>query len=65
MFEVSKKQSIEQIYAQIEQELRHQYNLGYTPDRGANGASDYHKLQLTTKKKDLVVEARDGYYGSR
>ena len=65
MFEVSKKQSIEQIYAQIEQELRHQYNLGYTPDRGANGASDYHKLQLTTKKKDLVVEARDGYYGNR
>ena len=64
MFEVSKKESIEQIYAQIEQELRHQYNLGYTPDRGGNNASDYHKLQLTAKKKDLTVQARDGYYGN-
>jgi hypothetical protein len=32
LFEV-KKLPIEQIYAQIEEELRNQYGLGYTPDR--------------------------------
>ena len=32
-FEVSKKEPIDQIYKQIEEELRNQYNLGYTPDK--------------------------------
>ncbi len=59
MFEVSKKESIEEIYARIEEELRHQYSIGYTPDHSESG---YHKIHLTTKQKDLVVQARDGYY---
>ena len=63
MFEVSKKLSVEQIYAQIEDELRHQYNLGYTPDRKGADAVGYHKIVLTAKKKDMAVQARDGYYG--
>lgn len=63
MFEVSKKQSVEQIYAQIEDELRHQYNLGFTPNRSGADAPGYHKIHLTAKKKDLIVQARDGYYG--
>lgn len=65
MFEVSKKQPIDEIYSQIEDELRHQYNLGYTPDRVGTGDSGYHKIQLTMKKKDLVVQTREGYYGDR
>jgi VWFA-related protein len=62
-FEVSKKQSIDQIYASIEEELRNQYSLGYTPDK-ADAAPGYHKIHLTTTQKDLVVQARDGYYSS-
>ncbi|HVB55682.1 MAG TPA: VWA domain-containing protein [Candidatus Acidoferrales bacterium] len=58
MFEVSKKESIEEIYARIEEELHHQYSIGYTPDHSESG---YHKIHLTTKQKDLVVQARDGY----
>ena len=60
-FEVSKKQSIDQIYASIEEELRNQYSLGYSPDK-ADAASGYHKIHLTTTQKDLAVQARDGYY---
>jgi VWFA-related protein len=59
MFEVSKKQPIGEIYAQIQEELRNQYSLGYTPDRLESG---YHKIQLATRQKDLIVQARDGYY---
>ena len=59
MFEVSKKLPIEQIYAQIQEELRNQYSLGYTPDRITGG---YHKIRVETRARDLVVQARDGYY---
>jgi VWFA-related protein len=61
LFKVSKKVTVEKIYAEIEEELRNQYRLGYTPDQGAE--SGYHKIQLTTYNKDLVVQTRDGYYG--
>ena len=63
LFEVSKKETIEKIYADIEEELRNQYSLGYAPDKDAGPG--YHKIQLTVKQKDLVVQARDGYYSGR
>ena len=60
-FEVSKKQPVSQSFAQIEEELRNQYNLGYTPEK-TDSSGGYHKILLTTKQKDLVVRTRDGYY---
>ncbi|HEU5233040.1 MAG TPA: VWA domain-containing protein [Terriglobales bacterium] len=60
MFEISKKQPIDQIYSQIEQELRNQYSLGYTPDH--NGTESYHKIHLASKEKNDIVQTRDGYY---
>ena len=59
-FEVSKKETVDKIYSQIEEELRNQYSIGYTPDK--NVGPGYHKLRVTTKQNDLVVQARDGYY---
>jgi VWFA-related protein len=64
MFEVSGRQSIDQIYAQIQDELRNQYNLGYTPDRAAGG-SEYRRIHVTTRRRDLRVQARESYYTSR
>src|SRR5437588_11046046 len=61
LFEVSKKQSVEQIYSQIIEELRNQYNLGYTPDH-VEARTGYHKIHLATRQKDLAIQARDGYY---
>ena len=55
MFEVSKKDPIEKIYAQIEEELRNQYSLGYTPNRAADAPSGYHKLHVATKEKPSVL----------
>lgn len=59
-FEVSKKESVDQIYKQIEEELRNQYNLGFTPDKATTAG--YHKITLTTNSKDYIVQAREGYY---
>jgi VWFA-related protein len=61
LFEVTKKQSVAQIYGQIAEELRAQYRLGYTPDQ-ATASEGYHQIDLTTHKKDLLIQTRDGYY---
>jgi VWFA-related protein len=65
MFVVSDKMPIDKIYAQIEDELRNQYNLGYTPDPNTESSSEYHHIKVTAKQKDLKVQAREGYYSSR
>ena len=58
-FEVSNKMPLDKIYDQIEEELRNQYSLGYTPDNPGGG---YHKIVVSVKRKNLTVRARDGYY---
>ncbi len=59
-FEVSKKQPLERVFERMEEELRNQYSLGYTPDRQAGG--EFRKIRLTTKQKGLLVQSTDGYY---
>jgi len=63
-FEVSKKQTVGEIYDSIVEELRTQYSMGYTPDKDS-ASSGYHHVQLAVKKKDLTVQTRDGYYADR
>lgn len=63
MFQVSKKEPLSRVYEQIEQDLRHQYSLGYTPDT-TTAQRGYRKIRLTTKQKGLIVQTREGYYAS-
>jgi VWFA-related protein len=63
-FEVSKKESIEDIYKTIGEELRNQYNLGFTPEK-ADAEPGFHKITVTTTQKDTTVQARDGYYSGK
>jgi VWFA-related protein len=63
-FGVSKKQNINQIFGIIENELRSQYNLGFVSDQAVR-VSEFRTLQLTVKRKDLVVQARDRYWAQR
>jgi VWFA-related protein len=64
LFEVSKKEPIDKIYSELQDELRNQYSLGYTPAKSDEGFG-YRKIVLTTKQKEFVVQARDGYYADR
>lgn len=63
-FEVSKKQTVGEIYTSISEELRTQYSLGYTPNK-IESAEGYHRIMLTAKGKDLSVQTRAGYYVDR
>jgi VWFA-related protein len=64
MFEVSKKETVANIFTEIGRELRSQYRLGYTPDADT-AAEGYHKIDLAFTSKDkskYTIQTRDGYY---
>jgi len=65
MFVVSPNNHVTQIYAQIQDELRNEYNLGYSPDRAVGDTADYRHITLAAKQKEYKVRAREGYYASR
>ena len=60
-YEVKKNQTIGDIYAEIEEALRNQYSIGYTPPRAAPDGK-YHRIKLIPKDRNLVVTTRNGYY---
>ena len=58
-FEVSKKLSIDQIYDRIEEELRNQYSLGYTPDR-TDAGTGFRRIAVTIKQKNMIAQTQQG-----
>jgi VWFA-related protein len=63
-FEAKKKDSFDEIYAQIGEELHGQYLLTYTPDKAASSddSDGFHKISLKAKDDKLQVITREGYY---
>src|SRR5207302_155947 len=62
-FKVTKKEPLGKVYADINDELRHQYSIGYTSDAAADNRAFRH-VHLATKQKGLIVNTREGYYPS-
>lgn len=60
-FEVTKKESISDIYTRIQEELRNQYSIGYVSDQ-TGGGGNFRHIVLTAKKSGLTVQAPQGYY---
>jgi len=60
-FEAKKKDNLDEIYGEIAEELRGQYQLTYTPDK-VDTDGGYHKIALKANKDDLIVVTREGYY---
>ncbi len=61
LFQVDRKNSLDAIFEQIQQEMRTQYAIGYTPTNGRKDGS-FRKIELRTANKDLKVQVRKGYY---
>jgi len=59
-FQVSKKMPLERVFSEIEEDLRNQYNLGYTSNHSEG--RDYRHIHVTTRQKGLAVQTREGYY---
>jgi VWFA-related protein len=60
-FGVTKDQPIEAIYSRIEESLRNQYSISYTPSRSSPDGK-FHKIKLSTRNRHQVVSTRNGYY---
>jgi VWFA-related protein len=60
-YEVSKKLSIDEIFDRLQEELRNQYSLGYTPDANA-APSGYRTIKVGVRDPKLIVQSREGYY---
>lgn len=61
MFPVDRKNTLDSIFTQIQQEMRTQYAIGYTPTNSKKDGS-FRKIDLRTSNKDLKVQVRRGYY---
>jgi hypothetical protein len=61
---MSKKQTFEQIFDQIQEELRSQYSIGFVSDTPVR-ISEFRKLQVSLNQKGLSVQTRERYWAQR
>jgi len=60
-YRVDRSNSLDKIFTQLQEEMRSQYMIGYTPLNEAKDGS-YRKLEIKMANKDLKAQARKGYY---
>ncbi|MBM3756111.1 MAG: VWA domain-containing protein [Acidobacteria bacterium] len=64
VFHVSRSNRLEEIFTQIQQEMRSQYMLAYSSSNERKDGG-FRKLELRTKDKSLKIQARKGYYAPK
>jgi VWFA-related protein len=57
----NKIEKLRQAFEQIAQELRSQYNIGYTPTNATRDGS-FRKVDIKPKQSEYKIQARSGYY---
>jgi len=60
----NKHKKLREALEQISNELRTQYNVGYTPTNPARDGA-YRKVEIHTRDKELKIQARKGYYAPK
>ena len=61
VFRVDRKNSLDDIFKDLQDEMRSQYSIGYTSPHTQKDGS-YHKIEISSSNKDYKVQARKGYY---
>jgi VWFA-related protein len=61
VFHVDRRMSLQQAFAELQDEMRSQYAIGYTPTNPAKDGT-FRKIEIKTTNKDWKVQARKGYY---
>ena len=61
VFKVDRKHPLEEIFQELQDEMRSQYAIGYTPTNEVKDGS-YRRLDVRTSNKEFKVQARKGYY---
>lgn len=61
VFKVDRKNTLDDIFKQIQEEMRSQYAIAYSPTNPKKDGT-YRKLDFKMANKDYKVQARKGYY---
>ena len=61
VYTVDRKHPLEEVFRELQDEMRSQYSIGYTPTNEMKDGG-YRKLDIRTADKTLKVQARKGYY---
>jgi VWFA-related protein len=61
VFRVDRKNSLDDIFRDLQDEMRSQYAIGYSPLNPKKDGS-FRKIEIRTSNKDYKVQARKGYY---
>jgi VWFA-related protein len=61
VFKVDRSHTLDQVFKDLQDEMRSQYAIGYTPLNDTKDGS-YRKLDIKLSNKDYKVQARKGYY---
>jgi VWFA-related protein len=58
---VDRKNSLDDVFKQLQDEMRSQYSIAFTPANERKDGS-YRQLDIKVANKDYKVQARKGYY---
>jgi VWFA-related protein len=61
VFRVDRKHTLDEAFQELQDEMRSQYAIGYTPTNEAKDGS-YRRIEVRLSNKDLKAQARKGYY---
>jgi VWFA-related protein len=64
IYYASKSKKMEQFYARITEQARHEYTLAYVP-AGTELDSSYHRIEVQVSGNGLTAQTREGYYKNR
>lgn len=63
VFTVDRHHTLKDVFQEIQDELRNQYSIAYTPSN-ANRNGDFRKINIKVDKDEDRVQARAGYYAT-
>ena len=61
VYKVDRKHPLDVVFKELQDEMRSQYSIGYTPTNEAKDGG-YRHLEVSLANKDLKAQARKGYY---
>ena len=61
VFKVDRGHTLNEVFQQLQDEMRSQYSIGWTPSNDRKDGS-FHKIDLRVADRNLKVQARKGYY---
>lgn len=63
MYRVDRNHSLHEIFQQLQDELRSQYSLAYTPTNGKRDGT-FRRIEIRADNKEYKVQTRKGYYAT-